>query len=73
MTDFKEKVDEIVDRIQNDKSVKAKFAKDPVSAIKEIIGIDLPNDKMNQLVEGIKAKLALNSVGSTLGGLFGKM
>ena len=72
MVDFKDKIDEIVDKIQNDKSLKAKFEKDPVSAIEEIIGVDLPNDKINQLVEGIKAKLTMNSDGSKLGGLFGK-
>ena len=34
--------------------------------------IDNVNDQLNQLVEGIKAKINLDQLGSKLGGLFGK-
>ena len=47
----------------------AKFDKNPASVIEELIGIDLPDDQVNQLVEGIKAKIQLEKVGNALGGL----
>lgn len=73
--DIKAKIEEIVEKIKNDKQIMAKFQKDPVAVVEELIGMDLPNDQINQLVEGIKAKIALDDVGSVLGalgGLFGK-
>ena len=39
--------------------------------IEEYIGIDLPDDQVNQLVEGIKAKIKLDKLGGALGGLGG--
>ena len=36
------------------------------------IGIDLPDDQINDLVEAVKAKLTVDRIGGVLGGLFGK-
>lgn len=79
---IKEKVNEIVEKIKSDKDIAAKFKKDPISTVEELIGIDLPNDQIEKIVEGIKAKIALDKidldnidlekVGNVLGGLFGK-
>ena len=45
----------------------------------KIIGIDLPDEKLEQVVDGIKAKIAVDDIGDKLGdlgdklgGLFGK-
>ena len=70
--DIKEKLEEIVEKIKNDKQIKAKFEKDPASVIEDLIGIDLPNDQINDLVEAVKAKLTVDKIGGVLGGLFGK-
>lgn len=69
--ELKEKVEEIVEKIKNDKDIAAKFQKDPVSVVEELLGIDLPNDQINAVVEAIKAKLNLDKVGNLLGGLGG--
>ena len=73
--DIKAKIEEIVKKLMNDKSLMAKFERNPVSVIEELIGIDLPDQQVNQLIEGIKAKIKLDQVGDMLGGigkLFGK-
>lgn len=69
--DIKEKVEELVEKIKNDKNILAKFEKNPVSVIEDLIGIDLPDDKINDLVDAIKAKLSLDKLGDALGGLGG--
>ncbi len=69
---IKEKIDELVDKIKNDKDIAQKFENDPVSTVEGLIGIDLPNDKVEQVVDGIKAKLAVGSIGDKLGGFFKK-
>jgi hypothetical protein len=69
--DIKEKVEELVEKIKNDKNILAKFEKNPASVIEDLIGIDLPDDQINDLVNAIKAKLSLDKLGDALGGLGG--
>ena len=70
--DIKAKIEDIVEKIKNDKQIMAKFQKDPAGVIEELIGIDLPNDQINDVVDAIKAKLTVDKLGGALGGLFGK-
>ena len=73
--DIKAKINELVEKIKGDKALLSKFKADPIKTIEKLIGIDLPDDKIEQLVEGIKAKIAIDDIGDKLGklgGLFGK-
>ena len=69
---IKEKIEEIAKKLMSDKDLKEKFEKNPVAVLEELIGVDLPDDQINQIVDGIKAKIAVDSIGGMLGGLFGK-
>ncbi len=69
---IKEKIDEIVAKIKSSKELTAGFKSDPVKTVESLIGIDLPDDIIEKIVDGVKAKLSLSSLGSKLGGLFGK-
>lgn len=69
--DIKAKIEEIVKKLLSDKDLMAKFDKNPAAVIEELVGIDLPDDQVNQLVEGIKAKIKLEKVSDALGGLGG--
>ena len=73
--DIKAKIEEIVKKLLSDKSLMAKFERNPASVIEQLVGVDLPDQQVNQLIEGIKAKIKLDQVGDVLGGigkLFGK-
>lgn len=73
--DIKAKIDEIVKKLTSDKKLLEKFEKNPASVIEDLVGVDLPDDTVNQLVDGIKAKMNLDKLGDALGalgGLFGK-
>ena len=70
--EIKEKIEQAVKKLTSDKQLLAKFEKNPASVIEELIGVDLPDDQVNQIIDGIKAKLSLDKLGSTLGGLFKK-
>ena len=53
----------------------ALFKKDPVAALEKVTGIDLPNDKIDAVVDAVKAKIGLDNIGGALkglGGLLGK-
>ena len=72
---IKQKVEELVEKIQSDKTILAKFQTDPVSTVEGLIGIDLPNDQIEKLVDLVKAKIDMDKLGDAigaLGGLFGR-
>ena len=71
----------------DDKGLMDKFRKDPVATVEKLLGIDLPNDQLEKLVDGVKAKIKLeqledkfddlddkleDKLSGALGGLFGK-
>ena len=77
----KKKIEEVVEKIRNDKNFAAKFQKDPVKALEGVLGVDLPDDQINAVISGVKAKINLDSDGdgkpdlgglSKLGGILGK-
>lgn len=73
--DIKKKIEEIVKKLLADKNLMEKFERNPAKVIEELLGVDLPDDLVNQIIEGVKAKINLDKVGDALkglSGLFGK-
>ena len=73
--DIKEKIEAVVKKLMADKKLMEKFERNPVKVIEELLGVDLPDDLVNKIIEGVKAKISLEKVGDALealGGLFGK-
>ena len=69
--ELKEKAEELIEKIKNDKNIAAKFQKDPISTVEELLGVDLPNDQIMAVADFIKAKIDLDKLGNALGGLKG--
>lgn len=60
MDKIKEKIEEIIEKIKNDKDFAKKFKEDPIKAVEEVIGIDLPEDKIMDVVNTINTKIELD-------------
>ncbi|MBR4343077.1 MAG: hypothetical protein IKP88_10310 [Lachnospiraceae bacterium] len=72
--DIKAKIDELVGKIKEDPAMMEKFKSEPVKTVEGLVGVDLPDDQINPIVDGIKAKLAagaLSGITDKIGGLFG--
>ena len=68
-------LDDIVDKIKENKDLLDKFEKEPVAVLESIIGIDLPDDQIEKVINAVKAKLAIDAISDVIGGLgklFGK-
>lgn len=70
--DIKAKIEELVTKVKNDPKFMDDFQKNPVKAVESVIGMDLPDDEINKIIDGVKAKVTLDKAGDLLGGLFGK-
>lgn len=68
MEDIKSKVNDIVEKVKNDKEFANKFKENPVNAVEQVLGVDLPDHQINEIVNVIKAKLTVSD-----NPLFGKI
>ena len=63
---MKEKIEEIVKKIKKDKDFAKKFKENPVKAIESILGVDLPDEQINNIIQGVKAKITADKAGDLL-------
>ena len=74
MDEIKAKIEELVGKITKDAALKELFQKDPVQAVEKTLGVDIPDDAVEKIVAGVKAKLAgdkLAGAADALKGLLG--
>lgn len=84
MEEIKELIEKAIDKLKDDDNLLESFKKDPIKVVEKLLNVDLPDDKIEAIVDGIKAKLAIDDIGDAaeklgldnvlgkLGGLFGK-
>ena len=77
--DIKELIEKVVDAIKDSETTKKQWEKEPVKVIEKFVGVDLPDDVVEKIIDGVKAKISvddiadqLGGIGGMLGGLFGK-
>ena len=67
--DIKAKIEEMAAKLRKDPALLKRFQDDPVKTLEELTGVDLPDEQLQPLVTGLKAKLAASDLGEALGGL----
>ena len=67
--DIKETITKAVESITKDEKKMAEFKKNPVKTIESVVGIDLPDDVMNKVVEGVKAKVSVDKAADVIGSI----
>ena len=75
MDEIKELIEKAIDKLQEDDNLMENFKKDPIKVVEKLLKVDLPDDKIEAIVNGIKAKIQIDDVADVLGklgGLFGK-
>lgn len=71
--DIKGQINKIVEEVTKNPNMKEQFEKEPVKAVEKIIGVDLPDDAVMKIIDGVKAKLKIDGVSKaadTLKGMF---
>ncbi len=70
--DIKEKIEELTEKLKENPQLLSDFKKEPVATLEKLLGVDLPDETIQKVADGIKAKLGAEKLGDVLGGLFGK-
>ena len=66
---------EAVKKLTSDEKLLESFKKDPVKTLEKQLGIDLPDEQINAVIDGIKAKINVDDAlgaASKLLGMLGK-
>lgn len=69
MDELKEKIESIVEKIQDSAALKEQFEKEPVKVIEKVLGVDLPDDIVEKIIDGVKAKLTADKISDIAGAL----
>lgn len=69
--DIKEQISKVVEEISRNPNIKEQFEKEPVKVIEKLIGVDLPDDIIMKVIDGVKAKLTMDDVSKVAGALKG--
>lgn len=71
--DVKQIITDAAKKIANDKTLQKQFQNDPVKALEKVLNVDLPDDLLNPVIEGVKAKLTADKLNDAAGFLKGLM
>ena len=66
MIDIKDKIEEVTKKVKDDPSIAKNFEKEPVKTVEGIVGVDLPDDVINKVVDGVKANLGKAEIANTV-------
>ena len=78
--DIQKIINDVVAKLTGNPDLIKSFLSNPVQLLEKTFGIDLPDDQINQIIEGVKGKLDLGNIDlkdatgllGKLKGLFGK-
>ncbi len=69
--DIKDQITKAVEKITKDKDLQEQFQKEPVKALESVLGVDLPDEIVEQVISGVKAKLMKDKVSGAVDSLKG--
>lgn len=77
--DIQKIISDVIEKLKADDNLLENFKTNPTKVLEKLVGVDLPDDKIDPIIDGIMAKLKLDDlvekaegIMGALGGLFGK-
>lgn len=67
--DIKEQIKKMVDKVTKDEALMKQFQKNPIQAVESVLGVDLPDDVVTKIVDGVKAKISVDKVSGAVDAL----
>ena len=69
--DIQKIIKEAIDKLEGNEALIKAFMDNPVKTLEKLLGVNLPDDKIQPVIDGIKAKLKLNDAVDTAKSIFG--
>jgi len=71
--DIQKIITDVLEKLQKDNGLLAKFKANPTKTIEGLIGIDLPDEQIDAVVKGVMAKIDIEDVAKQASGIIGKL
>ena len=71
--DIKAQIEKLVDKVKNDKETQKLFKENPEKAVEKVLGVDLPDDVVKKVIDGVKAAVTADGAKNVLGSLKGML
>lgn len=60
--DIKEQIEKLAESVLKDEKIKDIFTKDPIKAVEKVLGVDLPDEIVEKIIDGVKAKITVDQI-----------
>lgn len=64
-----DQIKDTIEKITKDEKLMEEFKSDPIKAVEKVIGKDLPDDAVEKIIDGVKAKMSADKAGDLLGSI----
>ena len=72
--DIQKIINDVVAKLTGNPDLIKQFLANPVQLLEKTFGIDLPDDQINQIIDGVKSKIDLSNIDvKQAAGLLGKL
>ena len=65
--DIKEKIEALAKKVLEDDELKELFKTEPIKAVEKVLGVDLPDDVVEKIIDGVKAKITVDKLSDAAG------
>ena len=69
MKDIKAEITRMAESVLKDEKLREQFGREPVKAVEKILGVDLPDEIVEQIITGVKAKITEEQASGALNAL----
>ena len=67
--EIKEYISKVIERVTQDGALRTQFQTYPIKAVEQVLGVDLPEEALEKIVQGVKAKLSADQLSGTVDAL----
>ena len=69
--DIQKIISDVLAKLQGNDDLIKKFTADPVKTLEGLLNVDLPDDQINAVIAGVKAKLGVDTAAKSASGILG--
>ncbi len=71
--DIQKIINDAIAKLKADDKLLENFKTNPTKVLEKLVGVDLPDDKIDPIIEGIMAKLKLDDLAEKAGDIMGAL
>ena len=71
--DIQKIINDVIAKLKDDDQLLANFKTNPTTVLEKLVGVDLPDDKIDPIIDGIMAKLKIDDLAEKAEGIMGAL